>query len=284
MLSSTVTQLALELNIPSNVLLEQLRSAGVDVKSVNDSLTENDKSKLLGSLRSSYGESNNRKKITLTRRETSQIRQADSLGRSRTIQIEIRKKRTFVKRDFSEFQSKNIENIVDSAVPISEDFKTVNLQDHLEKSSQNQKKAEMLNLKQEKDNISDSESTDKKEESINMKVSNPIDSAKNNLEKSDFHSKTAISSFDEQENKSLNVKYSKSRDATQQQSKALMDMLNQPKKESTISKKEIVSKSLINKSPRKNNQDKIIEKKEEKRSSVVPKNIKIIEKHLLEIV
>src|SRR5690606_38713291 len=42
------------------------------------------------------------KKITLTRRQTSEIRQADADGRSRTIQVEVRKKRGYVKRDLSE--------------------------------------------------------------------------------------------------------------------------------------------------------------------------------------
>ncbi len=40
-----------------------------------------------------------KKKITLTRKETTEIKQADATGKSRTIQVEVRKKRTFVKRD-----------------------------------------------------------------------------------------------------------------------------------------------------------------------------------------
>src|SRR5690606_33786569 len=59
------------------------------------------KAKLLESLRRSHGVKEG-KKITLTRRQTSEIRQADAAGRSRTIQVEVRKKRVFVKRDVSE--------------------------------------------------------------------------------------------------------------------------------------------------------------------------------------
>ncbi|NLY63786.1 MAG: translation initiation factor IF-2 [Alcaligenaceae bacterium] len=99
--SITVAQFAVELKLPANVLLEQLRSAGVNANSVEDKITEGDKTKLLDSLRRAHGAKEG-KKITVTRRETSEIRQADSSGRSRTIQVEVRKKRVFVKRDASE--------------------------------------------------------------------------------------------------------------------------------------------------------------------------------------
>ncbi|QAA93781.1 translation initiation factor IF-2 [Pollutimonas thiosulfatoxidans] len=99
--SNTVAQFAVELKMPANALLEQLRSAGVELKSVDDAVTDADKAKLLDSLRRAHG-GNEGKKITLTRRQTSEIRQADGSGRSRTIQVEVRKKRVFVKRDPSE--------------------------------------------------------------------------------------------------------------------------------------------------------------------------------------
>ena len=101
MSSITVAQFAIELKMPSNVLLEQLREAGVNLTSVDASVTESDKAKLLESLRRSHGATEGTK-ITLTRRKTSEIRQADGAGRSRTIQVEVRKKRTFVKRDATE--------------------------------------------------------------------------------------------------------------------------------------------------------------------------------------
>ena len=101
MSSNTVVQFAAELKMPANVLLDQLRSAGVKVSSVDDQVTDGDKAKLLDSLRRSHGATEG-KKITLTRRQTSEIRQADGSGRSRTIQVEVRKKRVFVKRDVIE--------------------------------------------------------------------------------------------------------------------------------------------------------------------------------------
>jgi translation initiation factor IF-2 len=101
MSSNTVAQFAIELKMPANVLLEQLRAAGVELTSVEDHVTDGDKARLLESLRRSHGATEG-KKITLTRRQTSEIRQADGSGRSRTIQVEVRKKRVFVKRDTPE--------------------------------------------------------------------------------------------------------------------------------------------------------------------------------------
>src|SRR6478752_7301381 len=101
MASTTVAQLAAELNRPPAALLEQLKSAGVSKASTDDSVTESDKARLLDHLRTAHGTtaSGERKKITLTRKSTSEINQADSSGKARTIQVEVRKKRTFVKRD-----------------------------------------------------------------------------------------------------------------------------------------------------------------------------------------
>jgi len=101
MATTTVAQLAAELNRPPAALLEQLKSAGVSKASADDSVTETDKARLLDHLRIAHGTvaSGERKKITLTRKSTSEIKQADSSGKARTIQVEVRKKRTFVKRD-----------------------------------------------------------------------------------------------------------------------------------------------------------------------------------------
>jgi translation initiation factor IF-2 len=97
---TTVAQLATELNRPAAALLEQLESAGVAKKSADDALTETDKERLLEFLRSAHGTSGTeRKKITLVRKSTSEIKQADASGKARTIQVEVRKKRVFVKRD-----------------------------------------------------------------------------------------------------------------------------------------------------------------------------------------
>jgi translation initiation factor IF-2 len=104
MASTTVAQFATELRLPPQLLLEQLRAAGVVKKAESDALSEEDKSRLLDSLRKAHGGGDGggeKKKITLTRKQTTEIKQADASGKARTIQVEVRKKRVFVKRDES---------------------------------------------------------------------------------------------------------------------------------------------------------------------------------------
>ena len=99
MASTTVAQFATELKVPAQLLLEQLGAAGVLKKAESDALSEDDKSRLLESLRKAHGGGSEKKKITLTRKQTTEIKQADASGKARTIQVEVRKKRVFVKRD-----------------------------------------------------------------------------------------------------------------------------------------------------------------------------------------
>ncbi|WP_286261155.1 translation initiation factor IF-2 [Polynucleobacter sp. HIN9] len=101
MATTTVKALAEELKRSPADLLEQLKAAGIDKESEADKITDKDKTALLAYLQKAHGsaEPGVRKKITLTKRETSEIRQADSAGRTRTVQVEVRKKRVLVKRD-----------------------------------------------------------------------------------------------------------------------------------------------------------------------------------------
>ncbi|MFN3883386.1 MAG: translation initiation factor IF-2 [Rhodocyclaceae bacterium] len=95
----SVAQFAAELKIPPLALIEQLAKAGVVKQSSSDTLTEQDKARLLEFLRRSHGESAPKAKITLTRKQTTEIKATDASGKARTVQVEVRKKRTFVKRD-----------------------------------------------------------------------------------------------------------------------------------------------------------------------------------------
>ena len=97
---STVEKFASELNLPIDLLLKQLESAGIKKTSGTEELLEDDKSALLNYLQIEHGASSTSKnKITLTRKQNTQIRKTDSEGRARTIQVEVRKKRTIVKPD-----------------------------------------------------------------------------------------------------------------------------------------------------------------------------------------
>ena len=88
-----IAQFASELGLPVALLLEQLNAAGIAKEQESDPMSEKDKAKLLEHLHHAYGAEKPAKKITLIRRKTSEIKKADSSGRARTIQLEVRKRR-----------------------------------------------------------------------------------------------------------------------------------------------------------------------------------------------
>ncbi len=103
MAQTTIEQFATDLKMPAGALLEQLAAAGVAGKKQGDNLTEQDKTRLLDYLRKQHGAAADAKKrITLTRKQTSEIKAADSTGKARTIQVEVRKKRVLVRREEGE--------------------------------------------------------------------------------------------------------------------------------------------------------------------------------------
>jgi len=119
MSSNTVAEFASELKKSPDILLEQLRSAGVEKSAASDALTESDKQKLLSYLQASHGTSTGeRKKITLVKKSTSEIKQADATGKARTIQVEVRKKRTFIQRDENEPVSAKAETPATPTAPV----------------------------------------------------------------------------------------------------------------------------------------------------------------------
>ena len=100
MAQSTVLQFAKELGLPTALLLEQLKSAGVNKTAVDDQLDETDKTALLDYLRKEHGAAQAPKnKITLTRKQNTEIKKTDSDGRARTIQVEVRKKRVLMRNE-----------------------------------------------------------------------------------------------------------------------------------------------------------------------------------------
>ena len=96
---TSVLQFASELGLPAELLLEQLKSAGVSKFSSSDQLTESDKTLLLGYLRKEHGGQAPKNKITLTRKQNTEIKKTDSSGKARTIQVEVRKKRVLVRNE-----------------------------------------------------------------------------------------------------------------------------------------------------------------------------------------
>lgn len=104
---TTIAQLAAELNRPEATLIEQLQCAGVNKSSPEDVLTEADKERLLDHLRASHGAE--RKKFRLTRKSTTQINGTYASGEARSIEVHVKNKRVFIKReDLSGAQAENV--------------------------------------------------------------------------------------------------------------------------------------------------------------------------------
>ena len=121
MAQTSVSQFASQLRMPAGSLLEQLQKAGVAKKHLDDVLSEQDKSRLLEYLRRSHGPVEAKTKITLTRKETSEIRQQDSHGKSHTVQVEVRKKRVLVKRDVADASARQAPpEVAEIAAPLVE--------------------------------------------------------------------------------------------------------------------------------------------------------------------
>ncbi len=87
-----VNQFAVELKMPSQELLEQFRAAGVNKSSEVDVVTATDKACLLDHLKKKHG-SDGDKKITVNRKQNTEIRKTDSTGKAKSIPVEVRKKR-----------------------------------------------------------------------------------------------------------------------------------------------------------------------------------------------
>jgi len=117
----TVSQFATELKMPAPALLEQLEKAGVSKAAPHDTVSELDKTRLLEYLRKAHGETAPKAKITLTRKQTSEIRSSDSTGKARTIQVQVKKVRTFVKRDLSELTAETTPEAPEEKVALIEE-------------------------------------------------------------------------------------------------------------------------------------------------------------------
>jgi translation initiation factor IF-2 len=111
----TVAQFAEVLKVPVDKLLTQLDQAGIKVSGPDDRISDEAKLELLSHLRRSHGGAPEAapgvgapRKITLQRKQQSEIKLAGTTGRARTVNVEVRVKRTYVKRDLLEEQSRGV--------------------------------------------------------------------------------------------------------------------------------------------------------------------------------
>src|SRR5580765_3180210 len=112
----TVSQFAEVLKVPVDRLLVQLEQAGIQVAGPDAQISDDAKLELLTHLRRSHGseeEGSAPRKITLRRKTQSALKLASVQGRSRTVNVEVRQKRTYIKRDVLEEQARQQHDDVD---------------------------------------------------------------------------------------------------------------------------------------------------------------------------
>ncbi|MET0282172.1 MAG: translation initiation factor IF-2 [Steroidobacteraceae bacterium] len=112
----TVAQFADVLKVPVDRLLVQLEQAGITVSSADDKISDEAKMELLTHLRKSHGSAEEAaapRKITLKRKEQSELKLASPQGRARTVNVEVRRKHTYVKRDVIEEQARAQQDVVE---------------------------------------------------------------------------------------------------------------------------------------------------------------------------
>ena len=113
----TVKQFADVVGIPVVRLMEQLAEAGMPVQGADQVITEKEKTQLLSHLRATRGQAGEPQRITLTRKTTSELHLSGAQGRSKTVTVEVRKKRTFVKQTNTPQDEETVQLIGDELLP-----------------------------------------------------------------------------------------------------------------------------------------------------------------------
>ena len=110
MAETTVQKLAELVGTPVDTLLTQMRDAGLPHKAADEGVSDEQKQQLLAHLRKSHGAADAEpKKITLTRKTTTTIKTTGNSGKAKTVAVEVRKKRTYVKREVLEAEERERE-------------------------------------------------------------------------------------------------------------------------------------------------------------------------------
>ncbi len=121
----TVEQLAKVVGAPVERLLQQMNAAGLSQTSGKESVSDGEKKQLLAFLKSSHGvdgedESDSQGRITLKRKSVSTLKVAGATGKSKTVNVEVRKKRTFTKRELGPEAEQEQQKIAEDAAHIAE--------------------------------------------------------------------------------------------------------------------------------------------------------------------
>ncbi|MEX0604827.1 MAG: translation initiation factor IF-2 [Marinobacter sp.] len=116
----TVKQLAADVGAPVDRLLRQIVEAGLKARSENDSVSSDEKQQLLAFLRKNHGESDSGpQKITLKRKTTTTLKAGSGAGRAKTVNVEVRKKRTYIKREENQPEAE-VEPVVQEVAEVAQ--------------------------------------------------------------------------------------------------------------------------------------------------------------------
>ena len=165
----TVAQFADVLKVSVDRLLTQLEEAGISVQGAEDTISDEAKLELLTFLRESHGREApavTPRKITLKRKTQSELRQPVGQGRARMVNVEVRKKRTYIKRDVLEEEARQQQEELDRVRFAEEEAKRLAEEELLRSSEQQQK----LREDEEKRRQADEEARLKADEDARKKV------------------------------------------------------------------------------------------------------------------
>jgi len=149
----TISELAKMVGVPEDRLLEQVKEAGLPQTKADDTMTNDERATLLQYLKSRHGEDTSAgvtpRRITLKRKTVETLKSSDNQGRSKAVNVEVRKKRTYVKRSVEEAQLEAERKEAEKR----------------EREEQERKEQEALEKARQADAAAKSETADKKEDS-----------------------------------------------------------------------------------------------------------------------
>ncbi len=149
----TVAQFAETLKVSVERLLVQLEDAGVTLKGAEDVISDDAKMELLNHLRRSHGQKADKlsvspSKITLNRRDKSELRLAGAQGRSRTVSVEVRRKKSYIKRDVLEEEARKQQEELDAQLAAEEQAKQRVLDEQTAKDAAEQEQQRLAEVEQ----------------------------------------------------------------------------------------------------------------------------------------
>ena len=164
----TVAQFAEDLKVPVDRLLKQLEEAGIQVSGQDDVISDDAKMELLNHLRRSHGRKDATpgaapRQITLKRTTRSEIRMGSAQGRARTVNVEVRRKRTYVKRDVLEEEARKQQEELDRQRREEQEAKEA---EEREEQQRQEAEARALEEAEEKTRIEELERQKAEEEAI----------------------------------------------------------------------------------------------------------------------